>query len=209
MAGADPYRAPSEPRGSSDAVLHLRARTAETHGLGNRAVLVLVSSALAWAVVMHLLSAVLDFSVLALATLLAVCITIAVAFARVTRPRRVKLESRGAYVTLRVGTEPPRVIVATDVTEITLDHTEEAGFAIVGHGVRSAAVASATGRARVVIKVADGAEVRLPSMPLSHTEIVEWLGDVRRFMRAAGFARSDEISPDSETPIAHLDQAEG
>jgi len=209
VAGPDPYRAPHAPDSSENtASLTLRSRTAETQGLGTRPVLGLIAIVIMLAVVLHYLAMVVEISTLVVG-LLVLLVAVAVnQVMRVSRSRRVSLVLRGGYVNVRVGREPPRVIVASDVREITLEHpSEPGGYAIVGHGVRETGEGPSRGRARLVIRLVDGQEVRMPGMPIAHTEIVEWLSDVRRFMRTAGFVEDRDPALDDETPIASLDEA--
>ncbi len=86
---------------------------------------------------------------------------------------------------------------------------EEPGFAIVGHGVRKAALAGA-GRSRIVFHTTDHATSLLP-VEISHTECFEWIPKIRRFLMENGWVPPEESElEDGLSPFGrHPDPSRG
>lgn len=80
-----------------------------------------------------------------------------------------------------------------DVSGLSLSEETHEYFQIEGHGVRSAAPDAGGGTGRCALLLRVGAEQHaLLQHPISHTEAMEWLPQLRRFLRANGWEPDED-----------------
>ncbi|MCL2449975.1 MAG: hypothetical protein FWD17_13595 [Polyangiaceae bacterium] len=102
---------------------------------------------------------------------------------------------------LRVTAHPDRVLLQAslpDVSNVTLDirtihATPQADALVPGLGLAPTVVGPELDVARIVIEVNDRPDsIRLSDAYVPHMEGIEWLGRIRRFLRAHGWVPEDE-----------------
>lgn len=79
-----------------------------------------------------------------------------------------------------------------ELAAVKLDSETQKAFAIHGHGVRAAELPATGNRARIVLVFADRREVPLTEVYLTHSDCVEWIPKIRRFLRSHGWLPEDE-----------------
>jgi hypothetical protein len=80
---------------------------------------------------------------------------------------------------------------------VGLAEEDEPGFAVVGHGLRAATLATSRGRAHIVFRTADRATPLL-TLPISQSECFEWIPKIRAFLKANGW------SPEDAALVSHV-----
>jgi hypothetical protein len=77
-----------------------------------------------------------------------------------------------------------------ELRSVGLAEEDEPGFAVVGHGLRAATLATSRGRAHIVFRTADRATPLL-TLPISQSECFEWIPKIRAFLKANGWSPED------------------
>jgi len=107
--------------------------------------------------------------------------------------RRVRL---GVLSTTR-GKEEPVCLPLSRVHRILLSGDMQPAFAVRGHGILATELPASHGRVRVVVRTEAG-EVPLLRLSAAHSECIEWIPQVHRFLRAHGWERTDDDSPHAQ-----------
>jgi hypothetical protein len=150
-----------------------------------------------------------------LATLL--CFLVAMGATALWRHRKIR---RYGEVTLRVvddrllisSQNQTQDVALASVASIRLCAETEEAFRIDGYGVRTAPpIASGNGRSLLEICTDDSARIQLLAVPISHSEAIEWIPQIHRFLRSNGWVPPEEsasaaIEPMEEEEPASIDE---
>lgn len=93
-----------------------------------------------------------------------------------------------------------------ELRSVGLAVEDEPAFAVVGHGIREAALETVRGRAYVVFRTADRATPLL-ALPISQIECFEWIPKIRAFLKANGWS-PEEAPPLDEPHEIHGDTSD-
>jgi hypothetical protein len=85
-----------------------------------------------------------------------------------------------------------------ELRSVGLAEEDEPGFAVVGHGVRSASLETSRGRAHIVFRTAERATPLL-ALAISQSECFEWIPKIRGFLKANGWSPEDATPPLDES----------
>ena len=181
-----PYRSTTEPEGARDrATLALRATTLQVEDFEHPTAMQLA----VWAGVAIVLGITVAFGA-ALAWLLFAAATI-----YLMRRRREATMSSVAIVVEggRLSLVRPGLDASVPLRElhsVGLAEEDQPGFAVVGHGVRSASLETSRGRAHIVFRTAERATPLL-ALAISQSECFEWIPKIRAFLKANGWSPED------------------
>lgn len=191
-----PYRAPGARDGEAPATLALASTTLAMEQYGHEA----GKQALLFALVSLALCALAPPTAALLGVIGFGGLLLAVRKRRERRLSRVKLTIEAQILTVAWPTGAPVRIPLAELQSVGLAEEDEPGFLVGGgHGVRGAALESATGRAHIVLRTRERATPLL-ALAISQSECFEWIPLIRRFLLSSGWAPPPERPDELATP---------
>jgi hypothetical protein len=144
------------------------------------------------------------------ASLALVALVIAWDVFRVRRERAgIRLALDGTDLVVGAGAEPRRVPMAT-LVNVRLDTrvVSSTGAMVRADGILGPGPSLSVDESRIELVVTGGEPMRLTDAYFSQSDSLEWLGRIRRFLRAHGWVPEDERHADADVPdrLTHHEQ---